>query len=369
MSRLYFLFISAVLLFANSACAGRPAPDRTILFGIDGLHPEGLQRIGLPNLQKLKEQGCYYRQVYLPLAAHPKDPNIYPHTCSVGNPVLMTGTVFIRRGDEMIQDKFGDKKTAFVLNSMSYQSISKGFDIYNAIEQNPPSDDTPVVEKAKEIIEKENPVFMRMHLQGSGRGGYDGSTDKYKDKPWYRNIWHPDSLYIARMKKADRLLGDFVNWLKSTGRLEKTLMIITSDNGQADIGGHPPYEPGSSAVPMLIFGPGIKKGRTFDYAEIIDIVPTIAYLNNIPAPKRCQGRILLESIEGSGKDAIPPERYMKRLDDALLEQHKLSTSTAELPVTIETIAEWHKQFNDMKSLVEYCEKVSVDMKAAKAPTK
>jgi len=362
MIRFYYLIVSAVFLFTNFACAGAQVPDRTILFGIDGLHIEGPERIGLPNLQKLKEQGCYYKAVYVPLAAHPKDPNSYPHTCSVGNPVMMTGTVFIRPGDKMIQDSFGDKKTAFVLNSMSYRSISKGFDIYHAIEQNPPSDDVPVVEKAREIIEKTEPVFMRIHLQGSGRGGYDGSTDKNKDKPWYRNIWHPDSLYVTRMKKADRLLGEFVQWLESTGRLEKTVMIITSDNGQADIGGHPPYEAGSSTVPMLIFGPGIKKGRVFEYAEISDIIPTIAHIHKISPPENCTGRVLLESIIGSGKDKIPPDRYMERLNNALLEQHKLSGGAGQLPVTIETIAEWHKQFSDMKSLVEYCEKVSADMK-------
>jgi hypothetical protein len=365
MVRFYCLIVSIIFLFASLGCAETAVPERTILFGIDGLHIEGPERIGLPNLLKLKERGCYYKTVYTPLAAHPKDPNSYPHTCSVGNPVMMTGTVFIRPGDKMIQDSFGEKKTAFVLNSQSYLSISKGFDIYDAIKQNPPSDDVPVVAKAREIIEKEEPVFMRIHLQGSGRGGYDGSTEANKDKPWYRNIWHPDSLYVRRMKKADRLLGEFVDWLKSTGRLEKTLIIITSDNGQADIGGHPPYEAGSSTVPMLIFGPGIKKGRTFDYAEIIDIVPTIAYINKVSPPENCKGRVLLEAIEGSGKDTIPPDRYMKRLDNALLEQHKLSGGAGELPVTIETIAEWHKQFDDMKSLVEYCEKVSADMKGGK----
>jgi hypothetical protein len=356
------LVFCVVFVFVISGCGGGVVPERTIIFEMDGLHVNGIERIGLTNLEKLKERGCYYTEVYLPLAAHPKDPKSYPHTCSVGNPVMMAGTVLIRPDDEMIQDSFGRKMTAFVVNSRSYVSISKGFDIYREIAQDPPSDDVPVVEAAKEIIEKENPVFMRVHLQGSGRGGYDGSTDENKDKAWYRNIWHPDSLYIARMKKADRLLGEFVDWLEETGRLEKTVMIITSDNGQADIGGHPPYEPGSSVVPTLIFGPGIKKRRTFDYAEIIDIVPTIAYLNNVPAPKRCQGRILLEAIEGSGRDTIPPERYMKRLDEALLEQHKMSGGAKKPDVTIETIARWHEQFDDMKSLVEYCEKVSADMK-------
>jgi arylsulfatase A-like enzyme len=270
----------------------------------------------------------------------------------------------------MIQDSFVDKKTAFITNSKSYRTVAVRFSIYHVIDQDPPSDDVPVVDAAKEIIEKENPVFMRVHLQGPGRGGYDGSAEECKDKPWYRNIWHPESLYFKRMKKADRLLGEFVDWLEKTGRLEKTVMIITSDNGQADIGGHPPYEPGSSAVPMLIFGPGIKKGCVFDYVEIIDIVPTIAHLNNIPAPARCQGRVLLESVEGSGKDTIPSDRLLERLNNALLEQHELSVAATEKPaVTIETIADWHKQFSDMKSLVEYCEKISAEMKAAKSPAK
>ena len=106
MVRFYYLIVSVIFLFANLGCAEAAVPDRTILFGIDGLHVKGPQRIGLPNLQKLKERGCYYKAVYVPLAAHPKDPKSYPHTCSVGNPVMMTGTVFIRPGDKMIQHSF-----------------------------------------------------------------------------------------------------------------------------------------------------------------------------------------------------------------------------------------------------------------------
>jgi len=275
----------------------------------------------------------------------------------------MTGNVLFQPGDKMIQQAFREKKTAFVTNSKSYLSVSGGFDIYQVIDQDPPSDDVPVVEKAREIIEKEEPVFMRIHLQGPGRGGYDGSVEESKGKSWYRNIWHPESLYVTRMKKADRLLGEFVQWLKSTSRLEKTVMIITSDNGQAVIGGHPPYEAGSSTVPMLIFGVGIEKGRTFDYAEIIDIVPTVAHINNIPIPANFKGRVLLESIAGSGKDTIPPDRYMERLNNALLEQHKSAAAVQQLPVVIDDIARWHERFKDMKSLVEYNEKMAEAMKA------
>ena len=106
---------------------------------------------------------------------------------------------------------------------------------------------------------------------------------------------------------------------------------------------------------MLIFGQGIKKGKVFDYAEMIDVAPTIAYLHNISAPKGSIGRVLLESIEGQGQDTIPSQRYMERLNNALIAQHKLAKDKGEPLNPIREIPQWHKRFGDMKSLVEYQE--------------
>ncbi|MCK4558193.1 MAG: chitobiase/beta-hexosaminidase C-terminal domain-containing protein [Calditrichia bacterium] len=362
MAKLFSFILLVLFINIKSNNIEAAVPDRTILFIMDGLCVETPERIPLSNFLNLKKQGCYYNAVHVPLPAHPKGLKNYPHTCSVPNPVMMTGNILFRPGDQMIQHSFTDRITAFITNSKAYYSVSEGFDIYKVIEQNPPADDAPVVEMTKEIIEKEDPVFMRVHLQGTGRGGFDGSLESNKDKPWYRNIWHPASLYFTRMKKSDRLLGEFVQWLESTGRLDKTVMIVTSDHGQAVTGGHPPYEPGSSTTPMLIFGPDIKKDHTFDYAEITDIVPTIAYLHKINPPENCKGRVLLESIVGTGEDEIPPDRYMERLNNTLLEQNYLMHVVQELPVTIEQIAKWHERFEDMKSLVTYSEGISAAMK-------
>jgi hypothetical protein len=63
--------------------------------------------------------------------------------------------------------------------------------------------------------------------------------------------------------------------------------------------------------------------------------------------------VLLESIEGQGKDAIPAQRYMERLNNALIAQHKLADAKGESSNPIREIPQWHKQFGDMKSLVEY----------------
>ena len=357
-----YIFAAAVLVF-YAACARdssvkqdnlvKAVPERTILYVIDGLAESAPEKMPLINIEKLKKRGCYYKAVHLPLPDHPPLSPDYPYTCSIPNLVMMSGTVFLKPNLEMLQDSFAGQKSAFIVNSPAYISISNGYSIYEAMKTKPPFDDEAVVKRAMEIIEKENPRFLRIHLQGSGVAGYESTREENKDKPWYHNIWQQDSPYIAACKKNDRLLGELVKYLEDTDRMAKTVIIVMGDHGQAKKGGHPPYEQGSSATPMLIFGQGIKKGKVFDYAEMIDVAPTIAYLHNVTAPKGSIGRVLLESIGGEGKNTIPPERYMERLNNALLAQQKLAEEKGKPLNPIREIPQWHKRFSDMKSLVEY----------------
>ncbi len=54
----------------------------------------------------------------------------------------------------------------------------------------------------------------------------------------------------------------------------------------------------SISVPLIINGPGIKKGYELkDPANLIDIAPTIANLLKIPIPKTAQGKVLYEILE------------------------------------------------------------------------
>jgi hypothetical protein len=333
--------------------SAREAPERTILYIIDGLAEGAPEKMPLANIEELKKRGCYYKAVYLPLPDHPPQSEDYPYTCSIPNLVMMSGTVFLRPNLEMLQDSFTGQKTAFIVNAAAYVSISNGYSIYEAMETKPPFDDEAVVKRAMEIIEKENPRFLRVHLQGSGVAGYETGAAENKDKPWYGNIWHPESPYIAACKKNDRLLGELVKYLEDSGRMEKSVIIVMGDHGQAKGGGHPPYEEGSNVTPMLIFGQEIKRDKVFDYAEMIDVAPTITYLHDVASPKGSIGRVLLESIEGQKTDTIPAERYMERLNNALITQHKLADEKGESLNPIREIPQWHKRFGDMKSLVEY----------------
>jgi len=275
-----------------------------ILFIIDAM-PSGLhERIRMPNLQNLIEEGVLFKKVYLPLPVHPELSSDYPWTCSLPNPVLMSGTIFIGQDDiktSLIQHSFINQPTAFLVNTDAYYAISHGFTIYEdysyGIKLNNVFRDELPVEGAKKVILENEPEFIRIHCQDPGTAGHQ--SHRVKGQPYTGNIWSSGSPFIKQNKYVDELVGDFVRWLKNNGRWNNTVLFVMGDHGQADCGGHPPYEEGSDITQLIVAGAGIKRGITYDYAEIIDIASTIAWLHNIKIPKYSNGRVLKEIKKGN----------------------------------------------------------------------
>jgi hypothetical protein len=338
-------------------------PRRTILLVIDGLAVGAIERLPMVHLEKLKAEGVYYRELVLPLAAHPRhstndqnNPLYYPWSCSIPNPIMMTGTVFIGQPgikETLLQHSYkrAGKETAFLVDADAYTEIAGGYDTYRADWD--PNDDAPVFPAVKQLIEEKNPYFIRMHLQSPGGGGY-------MDRRANRTIWDEQAEYRRRTIKADTLVNEFVHWLKEKGLWEETVLIICGDHGQADRGGHAAYEPLGDKTSLIIAGKGIKKGVTFPYAEMADLAPTIAYLQDVPTPKYSQGRILFGALRG-GPDQEPSQRSQEKLNDIMLRYHALMNKHPALAgdaltkdfLVIEQIGTWHKKFHDLPTLVAH----------------
>ncbi|MBC7914200.1 MAG: alkaline phosphatase family protein [Pyrinomonadaceae bacterium] len=318
-------------------------PERTILFIIDGL-PAGIeQRIEMPNLLALKYEGVSYEEVYLPLAGHPAYSETYPWTCTIPNPVLMSGTIFIGQeglSENLIQHSFTEKPTAFYTNSWTYEAISHGFTHYVDFSENKREnlfkDELPI-EAAKQAIVIQNPEFIRVHCQGPGSAGH--RSHRESDQPYTGNIWAADSPFIQQNQYVDKLLGDFVDWLKTESLWDETVLFVMGDHGQCDTGGHGTYEPGGYTTQLVIAGNHIRKGINYKYAEMIDIAPTIAWLHHVPAPKFSAGRVLQE-ITGEEVNSDPITPSMKLLDESLIEYNRLN-QPVEGFLTIEEIGLWH----------------------------
>ncbi|MCA8990606.1 MAG: sulfatase [Planctomycetaceae bacterium] len=126
-----------------------------------------------------------------------------------------------------------------------------------------------------------------------------------KNHPIFRG---PDmSKYFGMVQCIDDNIGRLLEQLEASGRLENTLIIMTSDHGdlcyehdRQNKGN--PYE-GSARVPLILrFPKRIQPGEYYsDPVGTVDITPTVMGLLNLPANPDDQGRNLSTELADGSK--------------------------------------------------------------------
>jgi hypothetical protein len=280
--------------------------DHVILYIIDGLSYKTWTKTRLPVLEELIRNGVLVEKSYLPPSEHPvQGPYAELHSCSIPNPVMMAGTLFLTKETIYFpQNVFPDMTTAFVANTTNYSSLNKYYH-YSYQKLGP---DPEGIEMALAFMKVGRPVFMRLHLQEVGEASYQILFVK-DNVPWWRNIWADGSPYVSMLARADAQLAGFLHGLDGLGILEKTALVIMGDHGEADTGYHPPESRDAAITSIVLWGAGVRKGTKIPYAEEIDVVPTICAMLGVAAPKTSQGRIIGEALAHfSGK--LPPRKML-----------------------------------------------------------
>jgi len=148
------------------------------------------------------------------------------------------------------------------------------------------------------------------------KGTVDGHFDvKVVERPssWTdRDVEHYKALYDGEIRWTDATLGKLFASLKARGLMDDTMIVITSDHGEAF------YEHGNRGhryslhdeeirIPLIIrFPPSIQAGnRIKEQVHIIDIAPTILKLAGLPPLPGALGRDLSPLIEN--QDMAWPE--------------------------------------------------------------
>jgi arylsulfatase A-like enzyme len=95
--------------------------------------------------------------------------------------------------------------------------------------------------------------------------------------------------YDGEIAYADHHIGRLLTWLETTGRLEETIIVITSDHGES-FGERGVYLHGTQLydeqmrAPIIIHVPGQAPRRVRDYVSTIDLGTTILSLVGISPP-------------------------------------------------------------------------------------
>ncbi|MBN1344269.1 MAG: sulfatase-like hydrolase/transferase [Phycisphaerae bacterium] len=353
-----------VLGWAYSCRGEVGVPARAVLFIIDGVHWQAPERLGLGTMRRLASQGVYFKRAHCLAPAHPTT-GAYGaiHTTSVPNPTLQAGTLFLRPETKMVQECFWPERlTAHAVNIIAYRSLNRGFHLSAMLNE---ASDEVVTRWAIRFMEDADVRFARFHLQDAGTAGA-ACAKVTEDVPWRGNIWGEGSPYVAALRKADGLLAEFVGALKRMGKWDDTLLVVMADHGQASGGWHPPMQEEGWLLPLILVGPGVAKGRVYDYAETIDVVPTMCDLMGVKAPSVGPGSgVVLEEVRAGFVGEAPKRPHRVRAINEQIREYellkaKLTALAANDPVAGRAVVLAERGFYGIDRILDWHETGSID---------
>ena len=99
-----------------------------------------------------------------------------------------------------------------------------------------------------------------------------------------------------RWDEAAHRADDLIRQIAATLDLTQDTLLVVSDHGQIDRGGHGGDELVTLTEPFVLAGAGVVPGRYADI-QMVDVAPTLAALLGTNLPASTQGRPLVEMLE------------------------------------------------------------------------
>ncbi|HEV7347361.1 sulfatase [Telluribacter sp.] len=173
--------------------------------------------------------------------------------------------------------------------------------------------DDKVLGQFKEFLNQvpgEKPFFMWMNFSDPHR---PFTADDFEPDPQSLHIPQsmPDTKEVRKdlaqhygeIMRMDRHVGEVLRELENRNIAQNTIIIFMGDNGAALLRGKGTLYDVGLHVPLIVAGPGLKKGISTD-APIsgIDIAPTILALAGVDKPAEMTGQSFLPALRGEAYD-------------------------------------------------------------------
>lgn len=129
--------------------------------------------------------------------------------------------------------------------------------------------------------------------------------------------------YFANLDLVDDNLGELVKEIERLGLTERTILVVSSDHGEA-FGEHGTKHHRSTVyeellrVPLMVAGPGIKARKVETPVTVMDVGPTILDLFGQPTPGHFMGESLVPFLQGKDPELTRPILAEGRLKKALI---------------------------------------------------
>lgn len=141
-----------------------------------------------------------------------------------------------------------------------------------------------------------------------------GMNDVTAGGQWTSVEWaaaHGLQLHYAQTQFTDKLLGELITVLRTSGVYDETLLVVAADHGMSLVAGTPtrqvtePTLNDIAAVPLIIKAPGQTAGAVSDAPlETVDILPTILDVLGVDPVKSLDGSSAFDEA------AVRPQRRL-----------------------------------------------------------
>jgi arylsulfatase A-like enzyme len=161
--------------------------------------------------------------------------------------------------------------------------------------------DLPILEVAEEELDAQPDPYRGM-IQHNCDVDHDSVVHQWNPTPEQRK--RQRAYYLANVTMIDRKIGQILKTLEETGYLDNTVVLFTSDHGDAltDHGHSQKWTMYDvvTRMPLIVWAPGrFQGGRKIDgLCSLIDIGPTILDLAQVSSPPKMEARSLLAAVEG-----------------------------------------------------------------------
>lgn len=141
--------------------------------------------------------------------------------------------------------------------------------------------------------------FFEPHSKWIGHKEYPFGDDSAKGAERHINHYDSEIAYV------DAYVGKLVQKLKDAGLYEDTIIVLTSDHGEA-FGDHGLFFHGQNLyneiirVPLIMRVPKWKARRVEGPVSIIDIAPTLLNMQELTVPEDFEGESLVSAMLGQG---------------------------------------------------------------------
>ena len=284
----------------------------------DRLGAYGYEKAGTPALDALARNGVRFANAYCPVPMTlPSHCSILTGTGPLYHKVHNNGTYYLNKDIVTLTERLKDKgyRTSAFVSSFNVDSrfgVGKGFDVFD----DRFGEDEMIKTFRSERRAADTAAAFLAWLDGPGAGPFFSWVHFYDphmpyDPPAAYKERYADP-YDGEIAYMDSCLGKVLDRLRARGLLDRTLIVVAGDHGEA-LGEKGEVDHGvfiydvTMKVPLLFHAPrNLPRGLVLSSrVRLIDIMPTVLDAIKLPPGKQVQGTSLLPFMTEKRKDDLP----------------------------------------------------------------